>query len=153
MTGQSATAAIAATMIDVRDYKAVGDGKADDTAGLSRKPSTQPPRRRRPSTFPEGVFRRSTLKNARLMSGSRGTRRANYHGDAGSTLRLWDKSAARLIDITGAVGVRLAGLTLDGKGLGSGVHGVLLNKPDYGPREDTLFIENCRISNFTGDGI
>jgi hypothetical protein len=58
-----------------------------------------------------------------------------------------------MLEITGAYGVRLTGLTLDGGGLGSGIHGVLLNKPDYGKREDTIFIEGCNIGHFTGDGI
>ncbi len=150
-TGQSATAAIAARAIDVRDHKAVGDGKTDDTAAI-QKALDAAARTKGTVHIPEGVFCCSTLKVPPHVTLS-GSPTWDYHGDAESTLRLCEKSASCLLDITGAYGVRLSGLTLDGKGLGSGVHGVLLNKPDYGRREDTIFIENCRISNFTGDGI
>ena len=33
------------------------------------------------------------------------------------------------------------------------IHGVMIDKSEYGSQEDTPFIERCRISNFTGDGI
>ena len=151
VAGQTATAALASSVISVRDYKAVGDGKTDDTAAIQQAIDVAA-RTKATVHIPEGVFCCSTLKVPPHV-GLSGNSTWDYHGDAGSTLRLCDKSASCLIDITGAFGVRLTGLELDGKGLGSGVHGVLLNKPDYGRREDTIFIEGCRIGNFTGDGI
>jgi len=151
VTGQSATAALATRVIDVRDYKAVGDGKTDDTAAI-QKALDAAAKAKETVHIPEGVFRCSTLRVPPYV-GLAGNPTWDYHGDSGSILRLHDRSASCLLDITGAYGVRLTGLTLDGQGLGSGIHGVLLNKPDYGKREDTIFIEGCRIGNFSGDGI
>jgi hypothetical protein len=49
--------------------------------------------------------------------------------------------------------VSIDGLTLDGATKGKGVHGVWLNKPDYGKQEDFFKIERVDIRDFTGDGI
>jgi len=76
-----------------------------------------------------------------------------WRESAGPTLVLADPDAACLIDVTGAVGCTLSGLCLDGRDLGGGVHGVSLDKPDYGKVEDNLRIERCKISRFTGHGL
>src|SRR5208283_1250467 len=56
VTGQSATAALAAKVIDVRDYKAVGDGKTDDTAAI-QKALDAAAKSNGTVHIPEGVFR------------------------------------------------------------------------------------------------
>ena len=148
---QAAAAVVAGNVIDVRDHKAVGDGKTDDTAAiqgaLDKAAATMAT-----VYVPDGVFCCSTLKMPPNV-GLSGQPTWDYGRYAGSILRLRDKSATCLLDVTGAYGVRITGLCLDGANLGSGIHGVLLNKPDYGKREDGVFIERCRIGNFTGDGI
>src|SRR5208283_1340834 len=45
------------------------------------------------------------------------------------------------------------GVSFDGGHLGRGVHGIWLNKPDYGEQEDTFRIERCQVANFAGDGV
>jgi hypothetical protein len=77
----------------------------------------------------------------------------SYRDFGGSILRLNNKNAKCLIDITGAFGTTINGLCLDGAGLGNNIHGVLLDKPDYGEQEDTPLIERCRISHFSGDSV
>jgi len=71
----------------------------------------------------------------------------------GSVLMLGDERAKCLINITGANGVSLVGLSLNGERLGKDICGVLLDKPDYGKQEDAFRIENCRIGHFSGDGV
>ena len=144
-------AALACAVIDVRDYKAVGDGKTDDTAAIQGA-LDKAARTKATVHIPEGVFCCSTLKVPPNV-GLSGEPAWDYGRYAGSVLRLADKSAACLLDVTGARGVRITGMCLDGANLGSGIHGILLNKPDYGRHEDAVFIERCRIGNFTGDGV
>ena len=55
VTGQSATAALATTVIDVRDYRAVGDGKTDDTAAI-QKALDAASKAKETVHIPEGVF-------------------------------------------------------------------------------------------------
>jgi hypothetical protein len=69
-------------------------------------------------------------------------------------LKLNDSKASCLIDLTGAYGATLEGLCLDGAGrLGQNIHGVMVDKPDYGKEEDAWRIENCRVSSFSGHGV
>ena len=150
-TQVAAAAVLTGNVIDVRDYQAAGDGKADDTAAI-QKALDKAAETKATVHIPEGVFCCSTLRipaNVGLV----GNPTWDYRSNAGSILQLVDKSAMALLDVTGAFGVRIAGLCLDGARLGTGIHGVLLNKPNYGKREDTVFIDHCRINNFTGDGV
>ena len=71
----------------------------------------------------------------------------------GTVLRLVDGSAKCLINIAGAWGATIDGLGFDGARLGKGVHGIFLDKPDYGKREDCFRIERCQVARFTGDGV
>jgi hypothetical protein len=77
----------------------------------------------------------------------------DYERGFGSVIRLADEHARCLLNITGAFGVTIEGISLDGGKLGAGVHGVWLNKPDYGKQEDTFRIERSQIANFSGDGV
>ena len=150
-TQAPAAAALVPAVIDVRDFKAAGDGKTDDTAAI-QKAIDKAAQTKASVHIPDGVFCCSTIKlppNVGLV----GNPTWDYGAYAGPVLRLRDSSASCLLDGTAAYGVRLTGLSLDGGNLGKGIHGVLVNKPDYGKREDAIFIERCRIGNFTGDGI
>jgi len=57
--------------------------------------------------------------------------------------------------MTGARGAVVDGLALDGEILGNGIHGVMVDKPDYGGEggEDAIRIERSLVRNFTGDGL
>jgi hypothetical protein len=150
-TQAAAAAAFLPNLIDVRDHNAVGDGKTDDTAAiqaaLNKAAETQAT-----VHIPEGVFCCSTLKIPPYVA-LVGNPTWSYGTNAGSVLRLTDATATCLLDITGAFGVRISGLCLDGAGLGNNIHGVHLNKFNYGKHEDAIFIERCRINHFSGDGI
>ncbi len=137
--------------IDARDFQAVGDGKTNNTAAIQR--ALEKAAETKATVYiPTGVFCCSTLKVPPHV-GLCGDPVWDYGTYAGSVLRLNNASATCLLDVTGAYGARLNGLCLDGARLGRGIHGVLLDKPDYGKHEDAVFIERCRIGHFTGDGI
>ena len=77
----------------------------------------------------------------------------DYHGGGGSILKLADAKAASLLNITGANGATIDGLSLVGGRLGKEIHGILLDKPDPGKHEDAFRIERCQVNGFTGDGV
>lgn len=140
-----------AAMLCVRDFGAMGDGNHDDTASIQN--ALDAAAKNGGTAFaPPGVYLCSTL-HMRDRTGLAGSPTWTFREHGGTILRLADDKASCLVDITGALGATLNGLCLDGARLGSGIHGVLLDKPDYGQSEDAFRIERCRIAGFTGDGV
>ena len=138
-------------VLDVTEFGATGDGRQDDTIAIQR--ALDEAGETGGSVFvPPGVYLCADLK-VHPRTALSGVAAWSYRSGGGSVLKLKGAGARCLIDITGAVGVTVEGLSLEGEGLGEGVCGILLDKPDYGKEEDALRIERCRISHFTGDGV
>jgi hypothetical protein len=76
-----------------------------------------------------------------------------YREGGGSILKLNDPAATCLINLTGAVGATVNGLSLHGDQLGASIHGLYMGPFPEKKEEDTPRIERCHISRFTGDGI
>lgn len=137
--------------LDVCEFGAVGDAQTDNTAALQRALDAAAALQGT-VWVPPGVFCTGALRwPARV--GMCGEPAWSFGDFGGSILRLNTAAAPCLLDLTGALGATINGVCLDGAGLGSGTHGVLVAKPDYGKTEDTPRLERCRISRFTGDGV
>ncbi len=136
---------------DIRTFGAIGDGKTDDTSAIQRALDAAAPVRGT-IVVPDGVFACAQLKLP-PHTGLVGNATWGYREGGGSVLKLNKNTATCLVDITGAVGATLNGLSLDGGKLGENVHGVLMNENPNKKEEDTPRIERCHISRFTGDGI
>src|SRR5208283_367019 len=106
--------------LNVREFGATGDGKTDDTKSIQR--ALDAAGEVRGAVFvPPGVYLCSDLKmhaNTALV----GIPTWDYHGGSGTVLRLADAAAKCLINIAGAWGATIDGLSFDGGGLGKGVH-------------------------------
>ncbi len=78
-----------------------------------------------------------------------------YRGDGGAMLVLDSEEADCLLNITGAFGVHLRGLFLQGRREAKkAIHGVFLNNPEkYSPQEDAIVIDDCKIERFSGHGV
>jgi len=78
-----------------------------------------------------------------------------YRGDAGAMLLLDSDEADCLLNITGAFGVHLHGLFLQGRREAKkAIHGVFLNNDQkYSPQEDAIVIDDCKIERFSGHGV
>lgn len=78
-----------------------------------------------------------------------------YRGDGGAILILDSDEAECLLNITGAFGVHLRGLFLQGRREAKKViHGVFLNNSEkYSPQEDSIVIDDCKIEGFSGHGV
>lgn len=138
-------------MLDVRKLGAAGDGRADDTAAIQR--ALDGAASGGGAVFvPPGTYLCSTL-HLRPHVAIVGVPAWGFRTPGGSILRLADEKARCLLDLAGATGATVEGLSLEGLRLGDGVHGLLLDKPDYGQQEDAFRIDRCRVAGFTGDAL
>jgi hypothetical protein len=138
-------------LISIGNFGARGDGSTDNTAAI-QKAIDAAAKNGSTVLIPNGTYLTSTLKLYPHV-GLLGYPTWSYRDFGGSVLRLNNPEAKCLIDITGAFGAVINGLCIDGAGLGKEIHGVLVDKPDYGRQEDTPLIERCRISHFSGDAV
>ena len=140
-------------VFDITTFGAVGDGKTDCTGAIQ----TALDRAGEVGgcvTVPPGVYLTGEL-HMRAHTRLEGKSAWSFRSDGLSTFRLNDENATCLLDITGAFGATVMGISMDGVKLGSNIHGVYLYWEKYngGAEEDTPTIEDCRIGNFTGDGV
>ena len=149
--GMGAAPVVEDTVINVRQFGAKGDGTSDDTKAIQS--AIDAAAARGGAVFvPPGIYRSAELQMRPHVSLT-GIPAWDYEHAFGSVIRLADERAECLLNITGAFGATIDGVSLDGGKLGDGVHGGWLNKPDYGKQEDTFRIERSQIANFTGDGV
>ncbi len=141
----------AGSALDARSFGARGDGQADDTSAV-QKALEAAAEVRGTVFFPPGTYLCSEVRVPRHV-GLAGDPTWGYRHFGGAILKLADERAACLVNLTGAIGASVSGLCLDGGSIGERVHGILVDKADYGKEEDTPRIERCRIAGFSGDGI
>lgn len=130
---------------------AVADGRTDCTSAL-QKALDAAAEKRGTVVLPPGTYVSRRLK-MHPFTGLMGYPTWSFRESGGSILRLADGAGPCLLDLTGAIGATVDGLCLDGGKLGEGVHGVMIDKGDYGKTEDTPRLERCRIDGFSGDGV
>lgn len=78
-----------------------------------------------------------------------------YRDEAGAMLILDSDDADCILNITGAYGVHLRGLFLQGRrDAKKEIHGVFLNNAEkFSPKEDSIVIDDCKITGFSGHGV
>jgi hypothetical protein len=76
----------------------------------------------------------------------------NYSGPGGTVLRLASADSSCLLNLTDARGASIEGLALDGRNLGTGIHGIFVNRTEYPRHEDGFRIGHCQVAHFSGDG-
>lgn len=140
-----------AGLLNVREYGAAGDGTTDDTAALQKTLDAA-------AKGSGGVFVPPGTYLTRELHVGGGTALVgipawNYSAGGGSVLRLADANATCLLNLTDARGATIEGLSLEGRDLGSGIHGIATHRSMWGQHEDGFRIERCQVTRFTGDGI
>ncbi len=166
MPDDSTPARLSDHLLNVRQFGAVGDGQTDDTHAIQAAIDAATALSGQ-VYFPAGVYACSTIQLKPHVTLT-GCATWTYWYYKGSVVKLIDPTARCLFDATGAIGVVIDGLALDGLGpegqqLGSGIHGIMVDDtlPKQRPpwpfedvvREDTLRIERSLIRNFSGDGV
>jgi hypothetical protein len=142
-----------ASVHNVLDYGAKGDGKTPDSEAIQRALDAAA------SVsgtvyFPAGRYLCHDLRvhphTAVLAEPQWG-----YRGDGGAMLLLDSDEADCLLNVTGAFGAHLRGLFLQGRReAAKAIHGVFLNNSEkYSPQEDAIVIDDCKIERFSGHGV
>ena len=142
------------TIFEITDFGAVGDGATDCTAAIQAALDAAADCMGC-VVVPPGSY----LTGELTMHGDGvslvGTSAWGFRSDGASVLRLNDRHAACLLDISGAFGCTVRGICMDGRQLGRNIHGIRLywDKYNGGEKEDTPTVDDCRIGNFSGDGL
>ena len=137
-------------LLDARKQGAAGDGKTDDTLALQR--AFDAAAVNSGGVFlPPGVYLTQEL-HVRPGTAIMGVAAWNYSGPGGSVLRLGDAGQKCLLNLTDARGSSIEGLSLDGRSLGTNIHGMFVDRTGYAKHEDGFRIERCQVMRFSGDG-
>lgn len=145
------------TEFNILDFGAIGDGTTDCTKAVQSALDAA-------STcfgtviVPPGEYMVGHLDMKGQGVSLVGTSAWSYRSFGASTFILNDENTDCMINITGAFGCAIRGMSLNGNGLGDKehpIHGVKLYWDEYngGSEEDTPAIDDCRIGNFSGDGV
>ncbi|MCL2060236.1 MAG: right-handed parallel beta-helix repeat-containing protein, partial [Oscillospiraceae bacterium] len=141
--------------LNIMDFGAKGDGKADDTGALvdamARAVESEGT-----VYFPAGTYNIRPVKvpnhitllgNSAWGYSSRGGK--NPIADGRAVLSAIPGEGKALFDMDGTVGTRVIGLTLLGNEVGECLHGVYSK---HRSTEQNIVFEDCRIANFSGSG-
>lgn len=141
-------------VFDITDFGAVGDGSFDCTesvqaaldaaAGCSGK-----------VVVPPGTYMVGGLKMRGKGVSLEGSPAWSFRNDGASVFVLNSDASDCMLDITGAFGCTVKGICMNGAGLGDSIHGIKLywDRSNGGGQEDTPTVDDCRIGNFSGDGL
>ncbi|MBI4893734.1 MAG: right-handed parallel beta-helix repeat-containing protein [Acidobacteria bacterium] len=149
----SQTASRNTSIFNVLDFGAKGDGRTPDSASI-QKALDAAGKAGGTAYFPPGRYLCHDLKvhpHTTVLAEPQW----GYRGDAGAMLILDSDEAECLLNITGAFGVHLRGLFLQGRrDAKKPIHGVFLNNAEkYSPKEDSIVVDDCKIANFSGHGV
>ena len=143
------------TVFNILDYGAIGDGKTDNTLFI-QKALDEASLCEGTVIVPPGNYLTKSLKLKGKGITLEGDASWSYRALGGSILSLISDEEDYLLDITGSFGcvIKDLCLTMNIK-TNKKIHGIKLYWPKYngGAEEDTLKIDGCKISNFSGDGV
>ena len=155
LSAAAATPGVArgSSVFNVADFGAKGDGRTPDSEAI-QKALDAAGAVGGTTYFPAGRYLCHDLKlhpHTTLLAEPQW----GYRGDAGAMLLLDSDEAECLLNITGAFGVHLRGVFLQGRREAKKpIHGVFLNNAEsYSPQEDAIVIDDCKIERFSGHGV
>ncbi|MGO8679242.1 MAG: right-handed parallel beta-helix repeat-containing protein [Limisphaerales bacterium] len=143
----------AATVFNVADFGAKGDGKTSDSEAI-QKALDAAGAVSGTVYLPAGRYPCHDLK-VHAHTTVLAEPQWGYSGEGGAMLVLDSDEADCLLNITGAYGVHLHGLFLRGRREArKAIHGVFLNNDQkYSPHEDAIVIDDCKVERFSGHGV
>ncbi len=147
------TGAKNASVFNVVDFGAKGDGKTADSEAI-QKALDAAGKVSGTTYFPAGRYLCHDLK-VHPHTSVLAEPQWSYRGDGGAMLIVDSDKADCVLNITGAFGVHLRGLFLQGRrDFKKPIHGVFLNNAEkYSAQEDSIVIDDCKIESFSGDGV
>ncbi|MGN0846147.1 MAG: right-handed parallel beta-helix repeat-containing protein, partial [Kiritimatiellia bacterium] len=153
-SGAEAAGAKSDSRFNVKDFGAKGDGKTPDTEAIQRALDAAGAVMGT-VWFPAGVYRCHGLKVPPHVTLLADPVWIFQGAKAGAVLDLDDPNATCMLDITGAFGVHVHGLVLNGIWEApKPVHGIFLNNPEkWSHKEDSFVFDDIKVMNFSGHGI
>ena len=142
--------------LNIRDFGARGDGISDDTPALLAA-IAEAQQGEGTIYFPTGEYCIHPVKlpshitlwgNSAWSYANKDNKDADFEGR--TKIIALSGNARAFFDLGDSRGTRIIGLTLDGKNLGKGMHGVYARNAGC---EQNICIEDCRINHFSGSGI
>lgn len=146
------------TEFNIIDFGAIGDGRTDCTIAVQNALNAASSCSGK-VLVPPGKYLVGHLEMKGLGVSLVGSSAWSYRSDASSVFILNDDKTDCMLNITGAFGCAIRGMSLCGNKLGDAntnpIHGIKLFWDEYngGSEEDTPTIDDCRIGNFSGDGV
>lgn len=139
---------------DITEFGAVGDGVTDCTEAVQNA-LDKAANCMGVVLVPPGIYCVGKLIIKGKCVSINGSSAWSFRSDGASVFRLNDDNADCMLDITGAFGCTIKGMCLNGMKKGENIHGIKLcwDKYNGGNEEDTPTIEDCRIGEFSGDGL
>ena len=141
------------SFFNVRDFGAKGDGKTNDSVAI-QSAIDKAGQVEGVVYFPSGKYICGGLKmhpHTTLLGDAQWIFRTEQHG---AVLILDSAERDCMIDITGAFGARIKGLTLEGiRDAKKEIHGIFLNNKKYAKKEDTHVIDDVKVQKFSGHGL
>ena len=146
------------TVFNILNYGAIGDGVTDCTKAVQNALNDAATCSGK-VIVPPGRYKVGHLEMKGQGVSLHGTSAWSYRSPGSSIFELNDPNADSLLDITGAFGCAIHGMSFVGSRLGNHethpIHGIYLYWDEYngGSEEDTPAIDDCKVDGFTGDGI
>ena len=139
----------------ITDFGAIGDGIFDCTEAI-QKALDAASECMGTVIVPAGKYSVGKLKVKGKGVSLVGDSAWSFRSDGASVFVLNDDGADCMLDISGAFGFSIRGMCLDGnEKMGVNIHGIKLywDKYNGGSEEDTPTVDDCRIGNFSGNGL
>lgn len=142
-------------VFDITEFGAVGDGVTDSTDAIQKAMDAAKDCMGKVVVPPGKYIVKGNLRLRGEGVSLEGSSAWSFRNDGASVFILNNDNAECMIDISGAFGCMIKGMSLNGRKLGKNIHGIKLYWEHYngGGQEDTPTIDDCRIGNFSGDGL
>ncbi len=141
------------SILNVLDFGAKGDGKTNDTAAIQSAMDAAA-KVEGVVYFPSGRYVCGGLKMSPYTTLMGDAQWIFKNEQRGAVLILDSEERDCLVDITGAFGARIKGLTLQGiRTAKKEIHGIFLNNPKFSKKEDTVVFDDIKVQQFTGHGL
>lgn len=141
------------TALNVYEFGATGNGIADDTEAI-QSAINHAHETGETVFFPPGIFsvRELAVKPGVVLQADPQWG-YSYSTMGKSVLVQRDENQKCILNLSNANGATLNGLSLSGEGKAGGCCGILMNKPEFGAKEDAFRIERCRVAKFSGHAV